>query len=107
MFFEPGTLIDMDTTLVGAGGVCKGYYFHTLFPQFITQQAHIITHLQLLAFIVALKVWPHLVSTTKYVARLDNMVVVLAINTGYSKDPFINKGLWEIAFLSALHNFKV
>ena len=36
MFFEPGTLIHTDGTLVGAGGVCKVYYFHTPFPQFIT-----------------------------------------------------------------------
>ena len=80
--FEPGALIDMDATLVGAGGVCKGYYFHTPFPQFITQQAHIITHLELLAFIVVLKVWPHLVSNTKFVACLDNMVAVLAMSQG-------------------------
>ena len=78
-----------------------GYYFHTPFPQFI------ITHLELLAFIVALKAWPYLVSNTKYVVCLNNMVVVLAINTGHSKDPFINAGLQEIAFLSALHNFEV
>ena len=107
MFFEPGALIDMDATLVGAGGVCKGYNFHIPFPQFITQQAHIITHLELLAFIVALKAWPHLVSNTKFVVHLDNMVAVLAINAGCSKDPFISAGLQEIAFLSALHNFEV
>ena len=35
------------------------------------------------------------------------MVAILANNTGCSKDPFINVGLWEIAFLSALHNFGV
>ena len=107
MFFEPGALIDTDATLVGAGGVCKGYYFHTPFPQFIVQQAHIIAHLELLAFIVALKAWSHLVSNTKFMVHLDNMVVVLAINTGHSKDPFINVGLHEITFLSALHNFEV
>ena len=107
MFFEPGTLIDKDATLVGAGGVCKGSYFHTPFPQFITQQAHIITHLELLAFIVALKAWPHQISNTMFVAHLDNMVAVLAIKTGHSKDSFINAGLWEIAFLLALHNFEV
>ena len=87
--------------------MCKGYYFHTLFPQFIVQQAHIIAHFELLAFIVALKAWPHLVSNTKFVACLDNVVAVLAINTGHSKDSFKNAGLWEIAFLLALHNFKV
>ena len=93
--------------MVGAGGVCKGYYFHTPCPEFIVQQAHIIAHLELLAFIVALKAWPHLISNTKFVAHLDNMVAVLAINTGHSKDPFINAGLREIAFLSMLHNFEV
>ena len=35
------------------------------------------------------------------------MVAILAINTGHSKDPFINAGFWEIAFQSALHNFEV
>ena len=106
VFFEPSTLINMDATLVGAGG-CKGYYFHTSFPDFIVQQAHIIAHLELLAFIVAFKAWPHLVSNTKFISHLDSMVAVLAINTGHSKDPFINAGLREIAFLSALHNFEV
>ena len=43
VFFEPGTLIDMDAMLGGGG--CKGYYFHTPFPDFILQQAHILAHL--------------------------------------------------------------
>ena len=106
VFFEPGALIDTDATLVGVG-VCKGYYFHTPFPQFIVQQAHIIAHLELLAFIMELKAWPHLTCNTKFVAHLDNMVAVLPINTGCSKDLFINAGLREIAFLSTLHNFEV
>ena len=53
---QPSTLTDM-----GVGSVCKGYYFHTPFQDFIVQQAHIIAHLELLAFIVAHKAWPHLV----------------------------------------------
>ena len=96
-----------DATLVGSGGVCKGFYFHAPFPTFITQQAHIIAHLELLTFIVALKAWLHLVNNTKFVACLDNMVAVSTINSGQSKDPFINAGLREIAFLSVLHNFEV
>ena len=76
VFFEPGTLIDTDATLVGAGGVCKDHYFHTPFPQFITQQAHIIAHLELLAFILVLKAWPHLICNPKFVVRLDNMVAI-------------------------------
>ena len=107
IFFEPGALIDTDATLVGAGEVCKGHYFHTPFPQFNTQQAHIIAHLELLAFIAALKAWPHLICNTKFVVRLDNMMAILAINTGCSKDTFINADLWEITFLLAMHNFEV
>ena len=64
-------------------------------------------HLELLAFIVVLKAWPHLISNTKFLAQLDNMVAIQATNTGLSKDPFINVDLHEIAFLSALHNFEV
>ena len=47
MFFEPGALIDTDATLIRAGGTCKGYYFHTAFPQFIVEHAHIIAHLKI------------------------------------------------------------
>ena len=107
IFFEPGVLIDTDTMLVGAGGVCKGHYFHARFPQVITREAHIIAHLELLAFILALKAWPHLVANTKFIAHLDNMVAVAAINSGCSWDPYINAELREIAYLSAVHNFKV
>ena len=96
VFFEPGALIDTDVTLVGAGGVCKGHYFHTPFPQFITQQAHIIAHLELVAFIVALKVWPHLIHNTKFVVRLDNMVAILAINTGHSKTLLSMQVSWKL-----------
>ena len=45
VFFEPGALINADTTLVGAGGVCMGHYFHPHFPAVIAGKAHIIAHL--------------------------------------------------------------
>ena len=70
IFFKPGALIDTDATLVEAGGVCKGHYFHAQFPQVITHEAHIIALLELLAFILALKAWPHLVANTKFVESL-------------------------------------
>ena len=107
VFFEPGALIDADAMLVGAGGVSIGHYFHAWFPQVIACEAHIIAHLELLAFILALKAWPHLVANTKFVAHLDNMVAVAAINLGCSLDPYINAELREIAYLSAVHNFEV
>ena len=107
VFFKPGALIDMDATLVGTGGVCKGHYFHAHFPAVITGKVHFIAHLELLAFIVALKAWPHLIANTKFVAHLDNMIANSAINSGWSRDPFVNVGSHEIAYLSALHNFKV
>ena len=55
IFFDLDVLIDTGAMLVGAGGVCKGFYFHPPFPTFIMQQAHIIAHLELFASIVALK----------------------------------------------------
>ena len=96
-----------DATLVGAGGVCKDRYFHAKFLASILGEAHIITHLELLAFIVALKAWPSLVANTKFMAHLDNMVAVSAINSGHSKDPFINAGLQVVAYLLAMHKFEV
>ena len=91
---EPGSLIDTDATLVGAGGVCKGHYFHANFPAVIAGKAHIIADLELLAFIMALKAWSHLIANTKFVVHLDNMIAVSAINSGHSRDPFVN-AVWE------------
>ena len=96
IFFEPGALIDTDVTLVGAGGVCKGHYFHAHFPPMIAGKTHIIAHLELLAFIVTLKACPHLIANTKFVAHLDNMIAESAINSGHSRDFFVNAGLQEI-----------
>ena len=93
VFFELGALIDTDAMLVGAGWVCKGHYFHAHFPPAIAGKAHIIAHLELLAFIVALKTWSHLITNTKFVTHLDNMIVVFAINSGCSRDSFVNAGL--------------
>ena len=107
IFFKQGALIDTDGTLVGAGGVCKGHYFHAHFLAVIAGQAHIFTHLELLAFIIALKAWHHLIANTKFVACLDNMIAVSTINSGHSREPFINVGLRAIAYLLALHNFEI
>ena len=78
---------------MGAGGVCQGHYFQACFLVVIAGKAHIIARLELLAFIVALKAWPHLIANTKFVAHLDNMTAVSAINSRHSKDPFVNAGL--------------
>ena len=79
VFFEPSALINMDTKLVGAEGGVR-VIISTPFSQiFFVQQTNIIAHLELLAFMVALKAWPYLVSNTKFVACLNNMVAVLAI----------------------------
>ena len=84
VIFEPEALIDTDATLVRAGGVCKGQYFHACFPMVIAGKTHIIAHLEFLVFIVALNAWPHLIANTKFVACLDNMIAVSAINSGCS-----------------------
>ena len=107
VFFEPGTLINMDATLVGAGGCVKVITFtlhsHNLSPSKLTS----------LPIWNCWPLWYHLrhghilLVTPNLWHTFGNMVAVLAINTGHSKDPFINAGLWEIAFLSALHNFEV
>ena len=82
IFFEPSVLIHTDATLVAAGGVCKEHHFHTCFPAVIARKAYIIAHLELLAFIVVLKAWPHLIANTKFVEHLDNMIAVSATNSG-------------------------
>ena len=105
--FKPGALIDTDATLVAAGGVCGKFFFRARFPAFIRQQTSHISQLELLALVVAIKLWGHKHTNTKFWVRLDNEASVYAINSGRTSDKFMNSCLRELAFQSAKFNIEV
>ena len=51
------TVVETDACLTGCGGICGLYFFHTVFPQFISVQELHINALELLTILIACKIW--------------------------------------------------
>ena len=95
-----GEMMTTDSCMVGAGGFCQGEYFHVKYPESVFKLAtkvHIV-HLEMLAVLVALRVWKDKVAGTSFVLGSDNEVVVTIINTGRSRDQLLQQMLREVTF---------
>ena len=84
----------MDACMVGAGGFCEalGQYFRLRFPNSFAQQDLKITHLELWAVIVGVKLWYKQMFGKVIRVHTDNEAVAIIINTGRSK---CNKGCYK------------
>ena len=83
------------------------YFFRARFPSFIRRKTSHISQLELLALVVAVKLWGSKYSNTKFWVRLDNEASVYAINSGRTVDSFMNACLRELAFQSAKYNIEI
>ena len=98
----PGEVFATDACLTGCGGLCVDQYFHSVFPDFILSQHLDINCLELLTFIVALKLWgPHW-KGLHLTVRCNNEVAVTVLNTRRCRNPFLTLCLREICYWSAL-----
>ena len=100
--------LSTDACGTGAGGFFAGQYFHTPFPHFVLHQfGHDINTLELLTIMAALKLWATFLRGQRLVLRCDNENNVLALNSGRSRSPGMQRCLREIWFLSAAWDFEV
>ena len=53
----PHSVVETDACLTGCGGICSLYFFHTVFPQFISVLELHINALELLTILTACKIW--------------------------------------------------
>ena len=104
---EPDSVISCDASLVGCGGWFAGYYFHSDFPDFIKIQSLHINELELLTIVVALKVWRSFLRGKKMIVNCDNSTSCKVINSGYSRNEFLQTCLREICFQSAVYGFQL
>jgi len=103
----PGAIFVTDACLQGCGGVSGSYYFHSAFPSFITSLDLPINSLELLTIVVAAKLWGSDWKGLRILARCDNLVAVTVINTGRSRDRFLNSCLRELCYLAATFEFEL
>lgn len=104
---EPDEVVACDACLDGCGGWSEGRYFHAKFPQFIATQGLHINALELLTIVVALKMWGRAWKGSRIKLKCDNYTAVTVINTGRSRDAFLQACLREICFLAALFECEI
>jgi len=95
--------LSTDACASGAGGFYQGQYFHTPFPGHILElYGHDINVLELLAIMVALKLWAPALRGQRFIINCDNKNSVLALHSGRSRNRGMQLCLREIWFLSLL-----
>ena len=104
---NPAEHFSCDASLEGLGAINSDQYFHAVFPSFI-QDLHLhINSLELLTIVVSLKMWGKNAMGKKIVVYFDNEASVTVLNTGFSRDMFMQSCLREICYLAAVHGFEV
>ena len=99
------SLIATDACPTGYGGIFKNQYFCGRFPASL--QTNNIAVLEILAVMVALKLWGDKLQGQYFWIHVDNEAVATVLNTGAARDLALQDVLREIALLAAQHQFVI
>ncbi|CAH1256970.1 Hypp1765 [Branchiostoma lanceolatum] len=94
-----------DACLTGCGGTFGSEFFHTPFPPDVLRRAHPIHRLEMLAVIIACKLWGSSWSGCSVNIACDNTLTVQVIHSGRSSDTFMQACARELVYLQALKDF--
>ena len=104
---KPDSEVSSDACLSGCGSWSNGEFFHREFPEFISALDLHINALELLSVVVCLKVWSNKLHHKRIKVFCDNIVSVQVINTGKTRDIFMQSCLRELCFIAAVNEFEV
>lgn len=96
--------IEADSCLSGCGAICAMQYYHTQFPDFITQRGLPITQLEMLNIVIAVKVWAPRWHNQVIIIYCDNAAAVSVLTTGRSKNAFLLACAREVWWHAANHD---
>ena len=94
-----------DSSASGCSGHYNGQYFRVDFPAAILDQA--MDHKKFMAILISCKLWSEHFKGCKILVASDNISVVNLINSGRSKHPFLQRGLRELWYVEAQHDFEL
>ena len=101
MWLTDAVMVDtefaMNACLTCTGGNAGDEVFSVQFPRQVTQSAH-ITHLELWAVIISVKLWGEKCSGKIVKISTDNETVSHIINSGRSQDLLLQKLLRELTW---------
>ena len=102
---HPDEVFSRDALLKMCGGWLKPDFFKAHFPEHYKKVQNIhINEFELLAILVALRVWSSRIKNQNLLAYSDNQCTVEIINTGKAKNKFAQRCLWEIVWILASNN---
>ena len=103
------SIIATDACLSGCGGFnfLSGEFFHAVFPVRFEQENWSINELELLAIMVALKLWASQLKTERFRMHCDNTTAVAAMNLSRVRNPNVQACMREIAYIAATAEFEV
>ena len=106
---QPDEFLESDATLCSCGGwnPQKKEFFHVKFPDFILKLTLHVNQCELLALMICVKLWSCCFSNKKIMLKCDNQSTVAVLNSGSTKDSFMQCCLREILFFAARYNFEV
>lgn len=102
-----GTEVSSDCNLKACGAWNDGEYFHARFPDQILDQTHHISQRELITVVVTLKIFRHKLHSKKIHFHCDNQAAMMCVNSGRTKDEFMQRCLREIVYLAAIGKFEV
>ena len=104
---DPDTdvVLATDACLTGYGGTMGNQYFRARFPENVKGKN--IAYLEILAVMVALKLWGQALKGKYFWIHVDNEAVASVFNTGASKEMNLQEALREIALLAAKYQFVI
>lgn len=104
---QPDIFAASDSSLTACGAHTDRKFFHSVFPEFILNQTQHIAQRELLTIAVTIKIFAAELSGRKITFLCDNQASVYCVNTGRTKDRFMQQVLREIAYLSTMGNFLI
>ena len=102
----PDAVLSCDGCFEGCGGWFDGKFFHASFPPEVRDLELHVNALELLTLMVSLKLWGHLLRGLRVKLFCDNEASVIVLNSGKSRDQFMQACLREICFLAASFEFE-
>ena len=103
---SPDEDLSIDTCLDGFGAISSNQFVHALFPFSKENQLH-INCLELLAIVIATKIWGHKIKGKQILIFCDNEASVYVIDSGSTKDTFMQNFLRELCYIEAIYQFEI
>ena len=99
--------MELDACLTGCGATIGEQYYSEAFPPSVIAERHIIAHLETLNIVVAVKMWWSEWMGKRVKVNCDNTNACLAIQSGRSRDPFLQHCVREIFLYTASHDIEL